>query len=108
VTVIRAIQVAGPLDVAALRALPVHAVLLDTYRPGMRGGTGETFDWSHAVPVARGMPVILSGGLRPEFVAEGVRMVRPYGVDVRKDPAKIQAFMLAARSADPQREQVRQ
>jgi phosphoribosylanthranilate isomerase len=108
VTVIRAIQVAGPLDAAALRALPVHAVLLDTYRPGVRGGTGETFDWSHAVPVARCMPVILSGGLRPEFVAEGIKMVRPYGVDVssgvetdgRKDPAKIQAFILAARSAD--------
>ena len=117
VTVIRAIQVAGPLDAGVLRALPVHAVLLDTYRPGVRGGTGETFDWSHAVPVARCMPVILSGGLRPEFVAEGVRMVRPYGVDVssgvetdgRKDPAKIQAFIAAARSvADSQREQVRQ
>jgi phosphoribosylanthranilate isomerase len=127
VAVIRAIQVAGPLDAAALRTLPVHALLLDTYRPGVRGGTGETFDWSHAVPVARVMPVILSGGLRPEFVADGVKMVRPYGVDVssgvetdgRKDAVKIQAFVLAARSADEagarrdfgtdsQREQVRQ
>lgn len=108
-TVIRAIRVAGPLDPAALRALPVDAVLLDTYRAGVRGGTGETFDWSHAIPVARVMPVILSGGLRPEIVAEGVRMVRPYGVDVssgvesehqRKDPAKVSAFILAARAAD--------
>jgi len=123
VTVIRAIQVAGPLDVASLRALPVDAVLLDTYRPGVRGGTGETFDWAHAVPLARLMPVILSGGLRAEFVGDGVTLVRPYGVDVssgvetdgRKDPAKIRAFVAAARTAaaqdaaaQSQREQVRQ
>ena len=123
VTVIRAIQVAGPLDVASLRALPVDAVLLDTYRPGVRGGTGETFDWAHAVPLARLMPVILSGGLRAEFVGDGVTLVRPYGVDVssgvetdgRKDPAKIRAFVAAARNAaaqdaaaQSQREQVRQ
>lgn len=115
-TVIRAIQVAGPLDVASLRTLPVDAVLLDTYRAGVRGGTGETFDWAHAVPLAAVMPVILSGGLRPEFVGDGVRMVRPYGVDVssgvesengRKDPAKVQAFIAAARAAGLSREQVR-
>lgn len=107
VTVIKAVRVAGSLDVQALRALPVSAVLLDTHRPGLRGGTGETFDWQAAVPVARAMRVILSGGLGPTNVADAIAAVRPYGVDVssgvetegRKDAAKIRAFIAAARGA---------
>jgi phosphoribosylanthranilate isomerase len=115
VTVIKAVQVAGPQDIEGLRALPVHAVLLDAYRPGQRGGIGEPFDWRLAVPVARAMPVILSGGLNPENVAAGVTAVRPYGVDAssgleidgRKDPAKMRAFVAAARSADAAAREVR-
>jgi phosphoribosylanthranilate isomerase len=107
VAVIKAVRVAGPLDVAALRALPVFAVLLDAYRPGWRGGTGEPFDWRHGAAVARVMPTILSGGLTAENVAAGIAAVRPYGVDVstgvetdgRKDPAKMRAFVAAAREA---------
>lgn len=115
VTVIKAVPVAGPLDVDRLRALPVAAVLLDTHRPGQRGGTGEAFDWRYARPVAAVMPVILSGGLTPDNVGAGIAAVRPYGVDVssgvetgdRKDPAKIRAFIAAARSADAALAQVR-
>lgn len=107
VPVIKAVQVAGPLDVTRLRALPVSAVLLDTYRSGQRGGIGEPFDWRLAAPVARVMPVILSGGLNPDNVAAGIAAVRPYGVDAssgletagRKDPVKIRAFVAAARAA---------
>jgi phosphoribosylanthranilate isomerase len=107
ITVIKAVRVVGPLDVAALRALPVAAVLLDAYRPGRRGGTGEPFDWRHGAAVARVMPTILSGGLTVENVAAGIATVRPYGVDVstgvetegRKDPGKIRAFVAAARDA---------
>jgi phosphoribosylanthranilate isomerase len=107
VTVIKAIQVKGPLDLPALRALPAAAVLLDAYREGRRGGTGEPFDWRLAVPAARALRVILSGGLNPDNVAEGIATVEPYAVDAssgvetggRKDPAKIRAFVAAARAA---------
>lgn len=107
VTVIKAVQVSGPLDLERLRALPVAAVLLDTHRSGQRGGTGETFEWRHAAPVAAAIPVILSGGLTPENVAAGIETVQPYGVDVstgvetggQKDAGKIRAFIAAARAA---------
>lgn len=106
-TVIKAIRVAGPVDPAGLRALPISAILLDTYHPDHRGGTGEPFDRRWAAPVAAVMPVILSGGLTPENVAAAIEAVRPYGVDVssgvetdgRKDPAKMRAFVAAARAA---------
>jgi phosphoribosylanthranilate isomerase len=115
VPVIKAVQVAGSLDVEALRALPVCAVLLDTHRPGRRGGTGETFDWQAAVPVAQAMRVILSGGLTPANVVAAIAMVQPYGVDVssgvetdaRKDPAKIRAFVASARAAGERLMEVR-
>lgn len=105
VAVIKAVAVAEPLDVARLRALPVSAVLLDTLRLGLRGGTGESFDWSLAAPVAAVVRVILAGGLTPENVAASIAAVQPYGVDVssgvetdgRKDPEKIWRFVAAAR-----------
>ena len=65
-------------------------------------GTGESFNWDLAAEVARRRPVILAGGLTPANVAEAVRQVRPYAVDVssgveaapgRKDPAKVEAFI---------------
>jgi phosphoribosylanthranilate isomerase len=105
--VIKALSVSGPIDLDLVRAYPVSAVLLDTHRAGQRGGTGETFDWAYARPVAAAVPVILSGGLSPENVAAGIDAVRPYGVDVSsgvetqgvKDPKKIRAFIAAARAA---------
>lgn len=83
------------------------AWLFDSYVPEY-GGVGEAFDWS-LLPAARERPVILSGGLSRENVAEAVRRVRPWGVDVSsgvesakgiKDPAKIAAFMAEVRNAD--------
>ena len=85
------------------------AWLLDSYVPGQHGGTGAVFNWDIAADAARRHRwVILAGGLTPENVADAVRRVKPFGLDVssgvessprRKEPAKIRAFIEAARSA---------
>jgi phosphoribosylanthranilate isomerase len=80
-----------------------RGVLLDAYRPGVPGGTGEVFDWA-LIPAALAPQVILAGGLNADNVAEAIRQVTPYAVDVsggveaapgRKDRARINAFMAA-------------
>jgi phosphoribosylanthranilate isomerase len=99
-------------DAASLQALPDYrtdAWLLDAYSQDKAGGTGETFNWDLAVEAQRwGRPIFLAGGLTPENVAEAIRRVRPYAVDVssgvetvpgKKDPAKVQAFIRAAKGA---------
>ena len=72
----------------------------------MPGGTGRTFDWSIASEVAKERKLTLAGGLTPDNVAEAVRIVRPFRVDVasgvesapgRKDPEKVAAFIEAAK-----------
>jgi len=81
------------------------ALLVDTYRPGKAGGTGEVFDWS-LIPPRLAHRVILAGGLNPENVEQAVRRVRPYAVDVSggvesskgiKDRRKIAAFLRGVR-----------
>lgn len=100
---IKAVRMRPGVDVAAYtRTYPqARAMLLDAYRPGVAGGTGATFDWSR-IPESLDRPVILAGGLAPSNVAEAIRTVRPYAVDVSggveaakgiKDPAKMAAFM---------------
>lgn len=70
-------------DIAAQVALYRNAsgVLLDTYVPGIPGGTGEAFDWS-LVPQGLSKPIILAGGLTADNVAQAIAQVRPYAVDV--------------------------
>ena len=84
------------------------ALLLDNYVEGLHGGSGVAFDWS-LIPRGLPLPVILSGGLTPENVAEAVRRVRPSAVDVSsgvesakgiKDAQKIAAFIKGVRSGD--------
>ncbi|TAN38116.1 MAG: phosphoribosylanthranilate isomerase [Verrucomicrobia bacterium] len=62
----------------------VDAVVLDSYSPATPGGTGQTLDWTaaRAFVAASTTKVLLAGGLRPENVAEAIRVVQPWGVDV--------------------------
>jgi phosphoribosylanthranilate isomerase len=100
-------------DASSLEALEQYATdawLLDAYAAGSPGGTGECFNWDLAVQAKRfGRPIFLAGGLTPENVADAIRQVRPYAVDVasgveaspgRKDAAKVRAFIQAARRLD--------
>lgn len=83
-------------------------LLFDSRDDGLAGGTGKSFPWKHAVPIAATRRVIVAGGLRSENVAECVTSVRPFGVDVRsgiesegrKDLRKMRAFVRAVREAD--------
>jgi phosphoribosylanthranilate isomerase len=84
------------------------AVHIDAHVPGMYGGTGTLADWFVATDFALRYPVILAGGLKPENAADAIQRVKPFAIDVSsgvetdgvKDPAKIRAFIAAARAAD--------
>ena len=85
---------------------PRPAFLLDAAAPGQFGGSGQQAGWHMARVLARRWPILLAGGLRPGNVAAAVEAVHPWGVDVasgveaspgRKDPARIRAFVAAAR-----------
>lgn len=96
-------------EIANIEEYKVDAFLLDSYHPDMEGGTGTAFDWELAVAAKMfGVPVILAGGLNPENVADAVRLVKPYGIDVasgiesfqgKKDPEKLKEFIEQARWA---------
>lgn len=84
-----------------------HIAHLDAYDPSQPGGAGRTFDWRIVVETACWPNVLLAGGLTPGNVAEAIRQVHPWGVDVStgvetdgvKDSAKIRSFIQRARSA---------
>ncbi|MFN7273094.1 MAG: phosphoribosylanthranilate isomerase, partial [Gammaproteobacteria bacterium] len=88
-------------------ALPVPLPARVLYE-GAVSGTGRTADWALAHAVARQTEALLAGGLNPDNVAEAIRKVRPWGVDVSsgvesapgvKSPTKISAFLATARAA---------
>ena len=89
------------------------ALLVDAALPGQFGGTGMTADWKQAREVASHWPILLAGGLHPNNVAEAIRVVQPWGVDVasgveaspgKKDVQKMIDFVRAVHQAIPNRE----
>jgi phosphoribosylanthranilate isomerase len=105
--VIKAQSIRLAADVISVQAFRTDFHLLDTHREGLRGGTGETFDWKMLSRRTSQVPLILSGGLTPENVAEAIAAVHPFAVDVAsgteaspgvKDPEKMKAFAEAVRS----------
>ena len=103
-------------DESSLAVLPdyrdaVQALLLDTYRPGTPGGTGETFDWELARRGQDYGPVILAGGLTAANVGQAIAIAQPAAVDVasgveaapgRKDPERLESFFSAVKGASVQ------
>ncbi|WP_019622287.1 phosphoribosylanthranilate isomerase [Amphritea japonica] len=99
----KALRMSPDIDVVAetKRFASASAVLLDAYRAGIPGGTGEAFDWDR-IPADLSKPLILAGGLDQDNVKQAIDHVRPYAVDVSggveaakglKDSFKIISFM---------------
>jgi phosphoribosylanthranilate isomerase len=86
---------------------PPLAIMIEGYSDRAAGGTGTSADWALAAKINVAQPIMLGGGLDAVNVGEAIREVHPLGVDVSsgvetegiKDPAKIEAFILAARAA---------
>lgn len=108
VKVIKAFRVASLEDLQVVGAYRdrIHACLLDSYVPGVQGGSGRVWDWGLFERLPRFGPlgverVIVAGGLAPENVVDALRIVKPYGVDTssgvetcgRKDALKIRKFI---------------
>lgn len=106
--VIKALRLRGDMQSSLFSAYKVSALLLDAFVSNQFGGTGHRCDWAQAAAVASQHRVILAGGLNSENVAEAVRQVHPYGVDVssgveekpgQKDPEKVARFIRMAKEA---------
>ena len=105
----KAVRVRDAESLRQLEHFHTDAFLLDAYSPSGLGGTGEQFNWNLAIEAQKfGKPVFLAGGLTPENVADAVKKVKPFAVDVssgvesapgKKDAAKVRAFIAAAKAA---------
>lgn len=101
--VIKAVPYGPDFSAREINRLPAELILVDTYLPGMAGGTGETFDWRSAAKEIKKIKqsVLIAGGINVDNVKEAWDTFHPYGVDVsggletdgEKDIQKIQAFM---------------
>ena len=106
---LKALRVRDGKALNQLANFQTDAFLLDAYSKTGLGGTGEKFNWDLAITAQKfGKPIFLAGGLTPENVAEAVKQVRPFAVDVssgvesapgKKDAAKVRAFIQAAKAA---------
>jgi phosphoribosylanthranilate isomerase len=95
------------------RSSDISAIFLDSGTSQQPGGTGRAFDWQKAALLVEAMTkttnVVVAGGLNPLNVAEAIRILKPWGVDVasgveatpgKKDPKKVQAFIAAVRRTE--------
>jgi phosphoribosylanthranilate isomerase len=107
--VIKAVRVASGADLQDLERFHTDFHLLDAAAPGLRGGSGRSWDWALAARRRGDVPVLLSGGLTAGNVADGIAAVHPYAVDVAsgveaspgvKDPDRVAAFLAAAAAAE--------
>jgi phosphoribosylanthranilate isomerase len=107
---LKAVRMREDIDLRALAEsyADARALLLDSYRKGVPGGTGESFEWDRIPPELAGT-IVLAGGLDPDNIEQAIRKVRPYAVDVSggverdkgiKDADKIAAFMRGVESAN--------
>ena len=105
--VIKAVRARSRAAIQALTAFHTDFHLLDSHVAGLRGGSGETFEWELARDRRATVPLILSGGLTPANVSGAIAAVHPFAVDVasgveldpgRKDPDKLRAFAEAVHS----------
>lgn len=98
-----------PAGIEGYERKEAPALLVDASVKGLYGGSGVTADWSAAAELAKRYPLLLAGGLTPENVADAVRQVKPWGVDVasgvesapgEKDAGRIKAFVQAVRDGE--------
>jgi phosphoribosylanthranilate isomerase len=108
--VVKAFAMSETTRIEAADAWPARVrLLIDVCDPAARGGTGRTVDWQRAATIAASRPVLLAGGLKAENVADAIRTVRPFGIDVSsgvesapglKDHARMRALFDEVRRAD--------
>lgn len=106
---VKAFRMSSDFDGSRLAGYQFAGILIDAYSPKAIGGTGELADWKRARAIAAtNSRVFLAGGLDPDNVADAVRFVRPYAVDVasgvesapgKKDPRKVEEFIRNAKKA---------
>jgi phosphoribosylanthranilate isomerase len=101
---IKAVSVKGTFTVRDLERFHTDFHLVDGYAPGLRGGTGERFDWSLLAARRSKLPLIVGGGLDAEHVAAAIATIAPFAVDVAsgveaepgvKDPQRLREFFEA-------------
>lgn len=103
--IVKTIRVKEKSSLEKIPEYSVAGILLDTYDPALSGGTGKGFNWDLAIEAKKfGKPIILAGGLNPENVAEAIKRVQPYGVDIssgvesspgKKDYEKMKQFIIS-------------
>lgn len=114
----KALRIGDAADIARAQGFPGSYILVDAKVEGQLGGTGQLLDWNLVAPLATARPLILAGGLTPDNVADAVRVVQPWGVDVasgvedprdvrRKDAARMRRFVEAARRVSMSAQSVR-